>query len=100
MHIPHLGYIGFLIYPVWGILYFAYTPFFSLKNIPRFRLLFYMHLYFILKKIYTPFEVNLYKKKKKYTFGYIFKKEKNIPQTGYKRKIKYTPNGVYFFVYR
>jgi hypothetical protein len=36
---------------------------------------------------------------KKHTpFGvYFFSIHKNIPQTGYKRKIKYTPNGVYFF---
>jgi hypothetical protein len=35
-NIPHLGYIVFCIYPV-----------FFFKNIPRFKLLFYMYLYFI-----------------------------------------------------
>jgi hypothetical protein len=35
-NIPRLGYIVFCIYPV-----------FFFKNISRFRLLFYMHLYFI-----------------------------------------------------
>jgi hypothetical protein len=112
MHIPHLRYIGFLIYPIWGILYFAYTPFFSSKIYPVLNY-YFICIYILYRKKYIPRLRYIFMNRKKniprlrYIFnnrkniypvwGIFLTIEKNIPQTGYKRKIKYTPNGVYFF---
>jgi hypothetical protein len=86
MHIPHLRYIGFLIYPIWGILYFAYTPFFSSKIYPVLNY-YFICIYILYRKKYIPRlrYIFMNRKKNKPRSGYIFNNRKN------------TPNGVYFF---
>ncbi len=82
MHIPHLRYIGFLIYPIWGILYFAYTPFFTSKTYPVLNY-YFICIYILYRKKNIPRLRYIFNNRKKICPKRGIKEKQNIPQTGY-----------------